>query len=683
MQPDSSHGNGLVPALTSVGVLAALGFACATLQADERTTTADLVVRNAKIYTVDKDHSTAEALAVKDGRIVFVGSSRNAQAWVGHGTRVSNLHGKLVLPGLIDSHIHPLDIADLDVCDLADRELSLAELTRFVSGCLEHYQTPAGALLRVYQWNYAGNQPDNRHATLRAALDAASTTRQIELLGEDGHHGAYNSLALANAKNGAGEVVGLSKATLATDFVGFKALVGVDAQGEPNGAVNEDARAAINRHGMLYLNLDEVEKAPERITEKLARSGITGVLDAYAAPEGQVVYDKLLAANHLTARVELAQFFDPSATRKPDGEVDYDAMLARANVIRTKYAATALIRADVVKIFADGTLEGDPLAVPPTLPNGASLRPFLQPIFALDAHGRATVTGYVDTDSALCKSVRDHPDQYGTPDQVGGFMRTNGYHPAQCTISDGQLQHQRAIILEYAKRMHLAGYSLHIHAIGDRAVRTAIDAIEQARAADGISSTRDALAHVQLADPADVARIGHDHLYVAFTYAWMNTDPEYDITVIPFIQPVHGNDYAALHPSGGYYDANAYPVRSMKEAGAVITAGSDAPVDTRDPRPFVNMAYAVTRHNPGQPPLGPQQRITLPEVIDAYTINGAQMLNLAADAGSLEVGKSADFVVLDHDILALAAKDHADEIAETRVLATWFQGKLIYADGDF
>ncbi len=640
---------------------------------------ADLVVKNARIYTVDAGRSVAQALAVKDGRLAFVGSNSAVQAFVGPHTHIEDLHGRLVLPGLIDSHIHPLDIADLDVCDLDDRAMSLQDLTAFVSACLVKYQTPAGGALRVYQWNYsAGNEPDAGHPTLRAALDAASTTRAIELLGEDGHHGAFNSFALAQARNAAGQPVGLSKATLAGDFAAYKALVGVDALGEPNGAVNEDARGAVSRHGMLYLALEEVEKVPERITQRLNSSGITGVLDAFAAPEGQVVYDKLLAQNKLTVRVELALFFDPSATRKNNGEVDYERILTEANAIRAKYATSELIRADVVKIFADGVIEGNPLAVPPTLPDGASLRPWLQPIFAIDAKGGVSVTGYVDLASTVCQEARAHPENYATAEAVGAFMKANGYHPGQCTISAGQLQHDRAILLEYARRMHLAGYSLHFHVIGDRAARTAIDAIEAARAADGIATTRDALAHLQLVNPADVQRIGRDHLYVAFTYAWMTTDPEYDMTVIPFVQEVHGNGYQALHVPGSYYESNAYPVRAVKEAGAIITAGSDAPVDTRDPRPFVNMAYAVTRRIPGQPALNPQQSITLPEVIEAYTISGARMLNIDHDAGSLEAGKSADFIVLDRDILQLAAKGHADEVAQTQVLGTWFRGVEVY-----
>jgi predicted amidohydrolase YtcJ len=651
----------------------------APLAAEEAPAPADLVVRNAKIYTVDPAHPLVQALAVRDGRVVFLGATQDAQAWVGPKTRIENLGGRLVLPGLIDAHIHPLDIAELDVCDLDNRELSLKELSRFVAACLAKYKTPPGGMLHVYQWNFtSGNQPDAQLPTVRAALDAASTTRAIELQGQDGHHAAFNSVALSQARNSAGQVVGFSKATLATDFAAFKAFVGVDEHGEPNGAVNEDARAAISNVGVMYLALDEVARVPERVTQRLSSAGITGVLDAFAAPEGQVVYDKLLASGHLTVRVELAQFFDPSNTRKPDGQVDYDTLLAKASEIRAKYANSPLIRADVVKIFADGVIEGNPLSVPPTLPNGASLRPYLQPIFALEPSGQVTVTGYVDTASALCQEVRARPEDYASAEQVGAFMRTHGYHPAQCAISDGKLQHERAVILEYARRMHQAGFTLHIHAIGDRAVRTAIDAIEAARAADGVSSTRDALAHVQLADPADVARMGRDHLYLAFTYAWMTTGPEYDLTVIPFLQQVHGNSYQALHVPGSLYETLAYPVRSAKAAGAIITAGSDAPVDTRDPRPFTNMAIAVTRRTPGLPALGPDQRITLPEVIEAYTISGARQLNIAADAGSLEVGKSADFIVLDKDIFALAERGHADDIAKTRVLQTWFQGKQVY-----
>lgn len=641
---------------------------------------ADLVLTDGRIYTVDAAHSLASALAVQNGRIVFVGSTGDAQRWIGPGTKVEPLAGRLVLPGLLDSHIHPLDIVDLDVCDLDSKPVTLAALTAFVRKCIQRYGTQSGQRLVVHQWSYtAGNQPDPQHPTLRAALDAASTQVQIQLLGNDAHHGAFNSLALSQAKDSKGRVIGLSKATLAGEFAPYKPFVGVDATGEPNGAVNDDARYLINIHSMLYVDLDAVTKVPEKVPQRLNRAGITGILDAMATADGLPVYDKLDSSGKLTVRVTVAQFYDPSHTLGPDGAVDYDTLVSKAKALRARYANNPLIHADFIKLFADGVLEGNPLAVPPTLPNAAVLEPFLQPIFTVDANGHATVTGYVDTASEICADVRAHPAKFAAAADIDKFIKEHGHHPAQCAISDGELQHSRQIILEYVKRMHLAGFNLHIHAISDRSVRTAVDAIEAARQADGVTTTRDGLAHLQLVNPADVTRIGRDHLYLAFTYAWMNTDPDYDLTVIPFIQKVSGNSYEALHQPDSYYEANSYPVASLKAAGAILVAGSDAPVETRDPRPFVNMTHAITRKWVNRPPLNPKQSIPVRDVIDAYTINGARMLNLQKDAGSLEVGKSADFILLDRDIVSLADNGHPEGIADTKVLATWFKGQKVYA----
>jgi len=666
-------------------MLFALAAAAALAASPTAVPPADVVLTDGRIYTVDGSHSIASALAVHDGKIVFVGSAADAKRWIGAGTRVEPLGGRLVLPGLVDAHIHPLDIVDLDTCSLDSKPMSLKELSGFVSQCLARYRaspdgdTPQGQRLIVHQWSYtAGNQPDPEHPTLRAALDAVSTKVQIQLLGNDAHHAAFNSLGLAQAKNSRGQVVGLSKATLAGELAQYKPFVGVDSTGEPNGAVNEDARYLINEHSMLYVDLPEVLKVPEKIPQRLNSAGITAMLDAMAAPDGLPIYDKLYSSGNLTVRATLAQFYDPSHTRKADGTVDYDSLVARAKAVRARYADNPLIHADFIKLFADGVLEGNPFAVPPTLPNAAALKPFLQPIFAVDAKGHPTVTGYVDTASATCADVRAHPAKYSAAADIDAFTKAHGHHPGQCTISDGQLQHSREVILEYVKRMHLAGFNMHIHAISDRSVRTAVDAIEAARLADGISTTRDSLAHLQLVAPSDVARIGRDHLYIAFTYAWMNTDTDYDSTVIPFFQKVSGNSYEAFHPPGSYYESNTYPVKAVKDAGGILAAGSDAPVETPDPRPFVNMARAILRSYPGKPALSPQQSISVRDVIDAYTINGARMLNLK-EAGSLEVGKSGDFIVLDRDILALADSGHADEIAATRVLGTWFRGKKVYS----
>ncbi len=640
---------------------------------------ADLVLTNGKVYTVDAARTLAAAVAVRAGRIVYVGTAAGAQPLIGSATKVEDLQGRLVLPGLIDSHIHPSGIIDLDVCDLKSTPKSLSEMTSFVRGCIQRYKIANGDWVTVRLWNFSnGNVPDAAHPTLRAALDLASTHHPIQLLGNDGHHGAFNSMALASAKNSAGQTVGYSKATLKTDFSVYRKLVGVDAGGEPNGTVNEEARHAMGGPSLIAVDLPEVMKAPERIPARLNSVGITGVLDAWVGPETLPLYDTLEKTGKLTVRASLAQFYDPDVIRTPSGQPDWDRMVSDAKRTRAKYAHDPLIRADTVKLFADGILEGNPYAVPPTLPEVGALKPYLQPIFKAGPDGHMLVTGYVDTASPACIEARAHAERFEAPDAVAAFTRKQGFHPGQCQISSGQLQHDRKVILEFVKRFHLAGFAVHIHAIGDQAVRTAVDAIEAARAADGVSTQHDALAHIQLASPEDVKRIGHDHLYLAFTYSWAVSDPEYDLSVVPFFDKVHGGDNAALHPANGYYEKNAYPVRSAKAAGAVLLGGSDAPVETRDPRPFVNMAMAVTRRTPGQPAFNPAEAVSIRDAIEAYTINGAKYLNLDKDAGSIEVGKSADMVVLNQDILALADAGKADDIVKTKVLETYFMGKEVY-----
>lgn len=640
---------------------------------------ADLVVLNAIVYTADRGHSSAQGLAVRNGKFVLVGTSDQARRLIGTKTQVRDLGGRLVLPGLYDSHLHPIAMIKVDGCDLGNQSRTLLQISDFVRDCLARYPVQAGGWLSVHQWNpSAGNQPDATLPTLVKALDRVSTRIAIQLIGSDGHHGAFNSTGLARAKNAAGRTVGYSKATLARDFSAYRKVIGVDADGNPNGAVNEDAKALMGAPGILTVDFDQRIRERAQLPQLLNSAGITGILDAKAAPPVTALYDLLSQEHRLTFRVNLAQFYDPDQARLPNGRTDYGQLLAQAKSIRAKYASNPLIHADFVKLFADGVLEGNPYAVPPTLPNTLSLHPYLQPIFGKDASGQLTVTGYADTESALCGEVRAHPDNYADVAGIKRFVQVNGFHPGQCAISSGQLRHDRSTIMEFVRQFHRAGFALHIHAIGDGSVAAAVDAIEAARAFDGVSTQHDGLAHVQLAQPSDVERIGRDHLYVAFTYSWARADQQYDISVVPFIDRVIGNEYSSLHSARGYYEANAYPAKGVQRAGGILVAGSDAPVDTADPRPFVNMAVAVTRRARDGKPQSPQQAIGIRDVIDAYTVNGARFLNRDSEAGSIEVGKSADFIVLDRNIVALGDANRAEEIADTRVLETWFEGNSVF-----
>ncbi len=636
---------------------------------------ADLVLSHARIYTA-AGPALAEALAASHGQIVYVGDAAGVKKYVGARTRRVDAGGRLVLPGLVDSHIHPIDLVSGDECDLLSGPRSLRQISAFVRGCIAHFRPSAGGWLRVQGWsNTYGNTPDAQFPTLRVALDKAAPGNPIYMMGDDGHHAVFNSAAMALAVNAQGRRVGLSRATLASDFARYRLLISVDAQGEPDGQMNEEAQYLVNRDYMNYNELQIALEHPERMPRALNAAGITAVLDAAAAPEANPVYEKLLASGTLTAHVTLAQYFNPDYNLDAAGHIDYPGMVARALAMRARYASNPLLRADFVKLYADGVVEGNPFATPPTLGNAAMLQPYLQPMFSIDAAGHPSVTGYVDTDSPLCREVRAHPEQY---QDVAAFSTAHGFYPGQCDLSMGQLKDDREVILEMARRMHLAGFNLHIHVIGDRAARTALDAIEAARAADGNGSTHDSFAHLQFAQPEDVERLGRDHLYVAFTFCWATSSIDYDMTVVPFLQHMTGNSAESRMVPGSYYYENSYPVRAVRDAGGIVVGGSDAPVGTRDPQPFVNIAVALLRHMSGDLTLNPQQALTVRQALDAYTIDGARFLGREREFGSLEAGKSADFIIVDRDLLALADSGRAEQIAGTRVLETWFRGRQVY-----
>lgn len=636
---------------------------------------ADVILSGGRIYTADKDRSFAEAIAIKGENVVFVGSSAKAERFAGAETKHVDLGGKLVLPGLHDAHLHPISAMAVDSCTIEKRALPLDQLSAFIAGCIARFKPAPGEWMYADLWEFErGNQPGSQFKTIRAALDAAAPQNPVLLEGTDGHHFAVNSLALATAKNAEGETVGLSAKTLKTDFADLAQYVGIDAKGEPNGKLTET---------YIYARLDtaaieDAERAkreahPERLMEVTLSRGITSFMDAAARANTLTIYDTLLARGEFYGRATLAQFFDPSSYIREDGDVDYASLFAEARAVREKYAGSKLVKADYLKLFADGVLEGDPLATPPTLPNAAVMRDYLQPVFAPDGDG-VRVAGYVDPEGEACAQARLAAEK-GAPVDPASFIKGYGFHPQQCLKSAGVLQHREDIIRDYVNLGDKDGFTFHIHAIGDRSVKTALDAIENAQADHG-SKTRHVVTHLQLVRPEDIQRFKALGAYASFTFAWATRDPEYDLSVIPFIDRIDGP--GGVYGANSYYMTNAYPARAIRDAGGVIIAGSDAPVDTRDPRPFVNIEGAVTRDIFEAGPLNDSETLTIFDAVDAYTINAARALRQDAIAGSLERGKKADFVIVDRDIFELAADGDAKDISETNALETWFAGKRVW-----
>lgn len=219
---------------------------------------------------------------------------------------------------------------------------------------------------------------------------------------------------------------------------------------------------------------------------------------------------------------------------------------------------------------------------------------------------------------------------------------------------------------KYVTELDASGFQVHFHALGDRAVREALDAVECARTANGRRDTRHHLAHLQVVHPHDVPRFRALGASANLQMLWAAHEPQMDELTLPFLGAERG--------------ARQYPFGDLLRAGATLAAGSDWPVSSPDP--FQAIHVAVNRIAPGAPEGTPEflpgQRLDLGTALAAYTAGSAHVNHLDDISGSITVGKSADLVVLDRDPFA----GPSEEIAATRVLETFVEGRRVHTADD-
>ncbi len=638
----------------------------------EQPQVADIVLTNGYVYVADEDRIIAEAIAISGNRILAVGTNDAIRAYIGSGTEVRDLQGKMVMPGLHDMHTHALGSVPPDMCDLDGAAYSLAELVPVIRTCIAEHGVADGEWVPVLQWNpYEGNQPSAEYPTLRAALDAASGAHPIIMWGADGHHGAVNSLALRSAQ------VPIDAGSLKGVHAQYADRIAVDDTGEPTGSLIRDARNLVRPDmdaDMLGVSTPSPGLMP-RVAEKMAASGITSLQDA-AVTEAILDHYLWLAQNGgLTFRLRTALAIRPDAA-DPDVDAVAKATVEGLDRLREKARGVEHIDASAIKILADGVLEGNPHADPPTLPGAAMIDGFHQPMFALDeSDGSVDVTGYVDMDSAYCRQVRHEPAAFAGADAVAQFRREHGHAPSQCIKQFGKLTYSEALLGALVREATKAGYHVHIHALADHAVKASADAFEAVKPLADANGLTQSIAHLQIGKPDDVRRLGELGTYVAFTYLWAKPMPAYEMTVVPFIDRVAGRE--DLYNPAHYYMQSAYPFRSVLQSGGIPVFGSDTPVGSRDPRPFASMAVAVTREADGIV-LNAAERLDIHQAIASYTRNGAKMMGREDELGTLQAGKRADVIVLDRNIVELAEGGTPDTIGETKVLTTFFDGKIVH-----
>jgi hypothetical protein len=379
-----------------------------------------------------------------------------------------------------------------------------------------------------------------------------------------------------------------------------------DPTGEPTGTLHEGAAYTFADRIVPRPTPQDVAAAVLTAQRHLHTLGVTGWQDAWVTPEHQAAYQALAADGRLTSRVSGALWWD-----RHRGLDQIEDLVQRRDQARAVRTAPGLpgFHAETVKIMVDGVLENR---------TGALLEPYLAP----HSHDSAGDTGLLYVD--------------------------------------------RELLAEAVTRLDARGFQVHLHTIGDRAVRNALDAVAAALDANGDSGRRrHHLAHIQVVQPSDVPRFAELGVVANCQAFWAKHEPQMDALTVPVI----GDERASWQ----------YPFASIHRAGARLAMGSDWPVTTADPLQQLEVAVTRVPHEDrSAPPLHPDERLSPEDALDAFTA-GSAWVNHDPTGGVLRVGGRADLVVLDTDVLApgFAAGGRAP-LADAAVDLTVVSGRVVH-----
>ena len=548
------------------------------------TQDAELLMLNGKVYTVNHEQSWAEAIAITDGRIIWVGNSEEANQWQGERTRTIDLGGKMVLPGFQDIHIHPVHSGvSYQQCALFDVE-GVELLQQRIKQCAE---SEPGEWIRGGGWlvtNFApSGLPDKK------LLDEIVPDRPVALKSSDGHSMWVNSLAL--------ELAGINADT--QDPAGGR-IDRYPNSTEPSGSLQETSAMNLVHIVEPELTQKELEAGLAYSRDHLHSLGITAVQDALLKLTPGDAYFGLPAYLALEERGELNLHVINAMYWQND--ISLEEQLPA--FLKARDESTPYIHNTAIKIWQDGVIETETAAL---------LEPYL-----------------------------NRGDQFV-----------------------GELLNEPAVLNEAVTALDAAGFQIHFHAIGDRAIRSAFDSIQAAREANGKHDNRHHISHIQLFSPEDIPRFAELDVVANFQPLWAIEDGYITDLTIPRIGEERGKFL--------------YPIGSVQRTGARVAFGSDWYVTSANP--LDGIEAAVTRLDPDgktDEPLGENEEINLAQAIENYTLNSAYVNFLNVDTGSIEIGKLADIIVLDRNLFDVPAS----EINQVRVIATLFRGELVFGNLD-
>lgn len=555
--------------------------------------TADTVLRNGQIVTIDANNSTQQAVAVQNGKIVYVGSNTGVADWVGPNTKVIDLGGRMLMPGFIDGHLHSLSGGRaLLLCDFAYAPYSHAQMVSKLQSCLDATsdQEP-NAWLEAVNWDRQATSGIDGDPT-KALLDTLKTKRPIAVTSSDFHGVLANTRAL--------DLAGVSGAT--PDPAGGKFLR--NAKGEPTG-IGEDAAGFQIKSSIPPDTEADLLKQGRAALAAFRTQGITSFMDAAAGPVHGTTFKTLQQSGELTARVNLALNISPEDAAKNPTLTIATARAMANSIDQGTPNATPGVNARIIKMFMDGVVNAP-------ADTGAMLAPY-----------------FTNKGSA------------SAPNWQPGTSSGRVYYPSEVL---------KPLMILAAD----AGFDVHAHATGDRSEREILDAVENVRAQRPKSDFRPAIAHNETVAVADYPRFATLDVTPTMSFQWAQR-ASYSIGETE--NHLGPERFSRMEPFGSLRNAGArvasgsdWPIDAF-DTFLALKVGVTRSGDPKNPNSQASLSPVFEGKINNEPGLSRS------DALRAITMNAAYQLRLEKLVGSIEVGKFADMIVLDKNFMTASDEE--------------------------
>ena len=535
----------------------------------------DQIFYHAKIFTADPQNPYAEAVAIRGDKILAVSNLPEVEKAAPNATR-TDLDGKSLFPGFIDSHSHTIDGGlNLIHADATDKVDTLNQLPAFVAEAKKSGRGMHGDILEILGlplafWSHTD--------TLNQDFSTGAYEKQaIIFRGMDGHTAWANRAMLQRA--------GITADYLKSLNADQRSYFGFDKNMKPNGFLVDAGQDKVDR--LMPEPTDaEILAAAHAALEYNYSLGITAWLEPSAPESALKAYKMLADRGELNSEVDA---FPKVLAKDPPAE------LAFVHQQQQTYGHIPHLHVSGIKVFADGVAE--------------------------------------------------------FPSQTANLTK-----PYKNSGRNGELLFDQKTFNQLCIAADKEGLIIHVHAIGDGAVKAALDGIAAARAANGDSHLPDTLTHEQFVRPEDFPRFRELGVISALQLFWAEASNDTIEILKPYVDPE-------------IYKWQ-YPARSILDNGGIISGASDWPVSTAN---VFRAIYKAETRKGDEGVLDATQAMPREAMFYAYTRNSAKALNLDS-IGIIAPGKRADLVLLDRDVLTVSP----EEMQDTKVVWTMVAGKTVY-----